>query len=90
MGARKVIRKGDTTTHGGTVIEGIDHHPVLGKPVAGKGHMVVCPKCDGKPYPIVEGVANVTVAGRELAVEGMKTACGAVLIASQSDYTLDA
>ncbi len=84
---KKIIRQGDTTTHGGVVLDGISNYVVLGKPVAGKGHMVSCPKCLGV-YPIAEGLPNVVVDGREVAVEGMKTACGAVLIASQAEYTI--
>ncbi len=88
MALKSVIRKGDTTTHGGTVLEGIDSFPVMGIPVACKGHMVLCPKCDNEVYPIIEGISSMPVHGSHPAVEGMKTACGAVLIASQSSFQL--
>ncbi|TDF63354.1 PAAR domain-containing protein [Cupriavidus sp. L7L] len=42
-----IVRKGDSTTHGGTVLEGIPNFLVHGVPVAGIGHMVFCPKCKG-------------------------------------------
>ncbi len=88
MAQKPVIRKGDTTSHGGTVLEGIDQHNVLGLPIAGKGHMVSCPQCKGT-YPIAEGVANMPIEGILPALEGMKTECGASLIASQSVYTME-
>lgn len=88
MSLKPVIRKGDTTTHGGMVLEGIDTYPVLGVPVACVGHLVSCPKCLGT-YPIVEGVATFTIDGKKPAVEGMKTACGASLIASQTEYKIE-
>lgn len=87
MSLKPVIRKGDSTTHGGTVIEGVDSYPVYGKAIACKGHMVVCPLCKGT-FPIAEGVENVSIEGRNPAVDGMKTACGASLIASQTEYKI--
>lgn len=49
-------------------------------PIAGIGNMVMCPKCGG-PFPIIEGADNYEVNGVKVALRGMKTACGAVLIA---------
>jgi hypothetical protein len=54
----------------------------MGKPMAFIGHKVQCPKCRGV-YPIADGVLTTTFYGKGVAVAGMKTACGAVLIASQ-------
>ncbi|WP_133052251.1 PAAR domain-containing protein, partial [Gilliamella apis] len=51
-------------------------------------HMVLCPLCKGT-FPIVEGVESTSVHGKYPAVEGMKTACGAKLIASQTEYQLE-
>jgi len=83
-----VIRKGDKTSHGGTVLEGLNDVPVLGIPIACKGHMVSCPKCKGT-YPIIDGIEYAPVKGKFPALEGMKTACGASLISSQSVYTYE-
>lgn len=47
--------------------------------------MVTCPQCKGT-YPIVEG-AMACGSDRLLALEGMRTACGAILIASQQFWT---
>ncbi|MBA5844940.1 PAAR domain-containing protein, partial [Escherichia coli] len=56
-----------------------------GRPAAGLGHMVLCPKCQGA-YPIVQGSSQYMIDGRAVALDGMKTACGASLIASQHEF----
>ena len=55
MTARPIIRVGDKTTHGGTVLEGFSSYDIDGRAAAGLGHMVDCPKCKGV-FPIVEGL----------------------------------
>lgn len=80
-----VIKVGDTTTHGGTVLIGIDalhYGPVA---VAGLGDLVFCPRCKGE-FPIVEGSDFLMYEGKKIALEGMLTACGARLIASQGHF----
>lgn len=88
MSLKPMIRKGDATSHAGVVLEGIDSYPVQGIPVACVGHMLRCPMCLGT-YPIVEGIATFTIEGKKPAVDGMKTACRASLIASQSEYKIE-
>ena len=88
MSLKKLIRKGDTTTHGGIVIEGVSGTNIHGKEAACIGHMVYCPKCNGT-YPIIEGAEGMPMFDKPVAVEGMHTACGAELIASQSSFVLD-
>lgn len=80
--AGEIIRQGDPTDHGGTVLEGSLTDICHGKPIAYMGHKVSCPQCKGT-YPIVEGVLTTTFYGKGVAVAGMKTACGATLIATQ-------
>ncbi|WP_339467475.1 PAAR domain-containing protein [Pseudomonas capeferrum] len=80
---KSIIRLGDTTDHGGEVIESIPHTNLNGKPMAGKGHRVACPLCKGV-FPIMEGSSTYRVNGIPVALDGMKTACGASLIASAS------
>ncbi|WP_057054847.1 PAAR domain-containing protein [Burkholderia pseudomallei] len=92
MAKRAIICAGDTTSHGGKVLEGNPTASIDGKPIAGVGHKVFCPLCKGdfailpdllgRRYPHV-------IDKRDTAVEGMRTACGAVLIASQSNSTID-
>ena len=80
--AGEIIRKGDRTSHGGTVLEGSPADICMGQPIAYIGHQTYCPKCKGN-FPIVEGVITTTFYGKCVAVAGMKTACGATLIAGQ-------
>ena len=86
MRQRPVVRIGDKTSHDGTVIEGHEHLIVHGKPVAGVGHRVSCPRCSGNPV-IAEGTLLVTMMGKPIAVDGMKTSCGATLISSMPTTT---
>ncbi len=76
-----IIRLGDSTSHGGTVIEAFSQTDLNGKPIAGVGHKVDCPKCKGT-FPIAEGSALLDVDGIAVALHGMKTTCGAALVAS--------
>nr|WP_081984325.1 PAAR domain-containing protein [Massilia sp. JS1662] len=80
--AGEIIRKGDPTSHGGTVLEGSLTDICHGKPIAYIGHRVHCPKCRGD-FPIVEGVVTTTFYGKGVAIAGMKTSCGASLIPTQ-------
>jgi len=84
----EIIRKGDSTSHGGTVLEGSPSDICMGQPIAYIGHKVHCPKCRGD-FPIVEGVMSATFYGKGVAVAGMKTSCGATLIASQFTDTIE-
>lgn len=80
--AGEIIRLGDKTSHGGIVIEGSPADICMGKPIAFIGHQVQCPQCKGV-FPIVDGAPTTTFYGKGVALAGMRTACGAILIASQ-------
>lgn len=84
----EIIRQGDPTSHGGTVLEGSMTDICHGKPIAYMGHKVSCPLCKGT-FPIIEGVPTTTFYGKGIAVAGMKTACGAALIATQFTDTVE-
>ncbi|WP_141651448.1 PAAR domain-containing protein, partial [Pseudomonas weihenstephanensis] len=40
---KDIIRLGDSTTHGGVVLEAFSRTDLNGKPIAGVGHNVSCP-----------------------------------------------
>lgn len=67
-----VVRLGDTTNHGGRVLEFIPHTNLNGKPMAGKGNLVFCPLCKGE-LPIIEGSDSYRVNSTPVALDGMKT-----------------
>lgn len=83
-------RKGITccclTDHGGRVLQGYGIASHKGHAVAGLGHMVYCPTCNGV-FPIVQSVKPLL--GYAPAVEGMRTACGARLIGSFDDFWIE-
>ena len=79
---KPLIVIGDKTSHGGTVITCSQFSDTNGKGWARVGDMVSCPRCKGV-YPIVEGDAGFLDDGHAVAYDGCKTACGAVLVASQ-------
>lgn len=79
----EIIRVGDPTSHGGKVVEGSPFDICHGKPIAYLGHKVYCPKCKGT-FPIAEGAMTTSLYGKGVALAGMKTSCGATLIATQS------
>ncbi|MBD1225958.1 PAAR domain-containing protein [Xenorhabdus griffiniae] len=85
MAGKAVIRLNDATDHGGKVITAIDNYVYQGVPITAKGDLVTCPKCKGS-FPIVEGSDDLKHQGRPIALEGMHTACGAKLIASQKEF----
>lgn len=86
--AGEIIRKGDPTSHGGVVLEGSMTDICMGQPIAYIGHKVQCPQCKGA-FPIIEGVLTTTFYGKGVALAGMKTACGAVLVATQFTDTVE-
>jgi len=78
---RGVIRLGDKTTHGGTVISAARNFTVLGKRVAVEGDATYCPRCKGK-FSIVPCDGTRKHHGKRVAFDQDLTACGAKLISS--------
>ncbi|WP_229518920.1 PAAR domain-containing protein [Massilia rhizosphaerae] len=79
---KPLIVIGDKTSHGGTVITCSQLSATEGKGWARVGDMVSCPRCKGV-FPIVEGDVGFLDDGHAVAYDGCKTACGALLVASQ-------
>lgn len=78
---KDIIRLGETTTHGGTVLGAFSQTNLTGKPIAGVGHMVSCQKMQSRA-PLTEGSSTCGVDGTPAALDGMKTAYGVSLIAN--------
>ena len=85
--AGPVIRLGDKTSHGGSVLEASAVTDSGGIGVARVGDKVSCPLPGHGTCPIVSGDASWIVDGKPVARHGDKTSCGAVLIASQQATT---
>lgn len=77
-----VIRFGDKTDHGGSVISASPTFLCWGKGVARVGDLVACPKDGHGVTPIVEGHATFTDRGKPVAFDGHRAACGCKLISS--------
>ena len=85
---RPFIVLGDSTSHGGTVIEASGMTDTHGKRIARVGDKVTCPKKGhGRTTVIATGAPTMLIDGQPAARHGDKTACGATLIASQSAST---
>lgn len=77
-----VIRLGDPTTHGGTVVSATSHLEMFGKHVARLGDKVTCPIPGHGVCTIAEGDPLWSIDGIPVALEGHKTTCGASLIST--------
>ena len=75
---RDMARLGDTTDHGGNVIEAAPTLTQMGIPVALDGHLVACPQCGGTFRLIATG--KRTHRGIRVGYLGDKTSCGATLM----------
>jgi uncharacterized Zn-binding protein involved in type VI secretion len=75
---REAARLGDTTDHGGQVVEAAPTLTMRGVAIALDGHMVECSKCGGR-YPIV-ATGRRTHRGIRVVYLGDKTDCGATLM----------
>ena len=78
---KAVVRLGDKTSHGGTVISASATVKVMGIAVARAGDMTHCPECRDD-FPILPGAAGLREAGRLIAHHQDQTGCGALLISS--------
>ncbi len=85
---KAIIRMGDQTSHGGVISEGFPDFIVCGAPAAGVGHTGYCPQCKTQ-FQILSAGLTASCLGKEIAVEGMTTSCGATLIATQQQATVD-
>lgn len=88
---RRLIKKGNKTSHDGEVTTGSEVDLLDGQPMARLGDLVDCPQHypDGWPHginKIIEATSGLMIGGRPGACEGDGTECGCVLIGS-SDAT---
>lgn len=82
MSGKRVVRLGDPTTHGGTVVSATVGYVMFGKEVAGRGDTAKCPIRGHGVVTIVEGDPSWTINGKNVALEGHKCSCGCSLIST--------
>ena len=73
-----VIRLGDPTSHGGSVVSATGRYIVMGIEVAS----CTCPQQGHSGCTIAEGDPGWVIDGRAVALEGHLTTCGAALIST--------
>lgn len=84
---RKVIRLGDSTTHGGKVISvQATHFLVGGAAVACVGDVCSCPVPGHNGCTIVSGSPRHRIKGLSIAFEDDLTSCGARLLSSSETF----
>lgn len=79
---KKVIRLGDPTSHGGSVVSAAPNFSMMGIQVARMGDSCTCPKPGHSNCQIAEGDPNWIIDGHPVALEGHLTTCGAALIST--------
>ncbi|WP_421535059.1 PAAR domain-containing protein [Pseudomonas marginalis] len=84
---RSIIRIGDKTTGGGTVLSGSTVMIFGGIGVARKGDPVSCPILGHGPTVIAEGHPVFCDKGVPIAFQGHSCACGCLLISSLLDMS---
>lgn len=83
-----IVRLGDLTSHGGTVVTASMMHTIDGVGIARVGDNIACPIPGHGVNAIVEGAPNYLIGGRMVALHGHRAACGCTLIASIATATL--
>lgn len=79
--SKPLIRLGDKTSHGGSVVEASAYSDSGGIGIARMGDKVSCPIHGTNP--IASGDATLIIDGKPAARHGDKTSCGSILIAGQ-------
>nr|WP_315219350.1 PAAR domain-containing protein [uncultured Duganella sp.] len=77
-----IVRLGDVTSHGGSVVSASPTHRIGGLGIARMGDQVSCPIPGHGVNIILEGATTYLIAGRMVALQGHKCACGCALISS--------
>ncbi|WP_209725642.1 PAAR domain-containing protein [Duganella sp. 1411] len=85
--ALPIVRLGDFTSHGGSVISASPTHSIGGLGIARMGDHVGCPIPGHGVNLIIEGATTYLIAGRMVALHGHKCACGCTLISSLATAT---
>lgn len=84
---KNVIRLGDTTSHGGKVIDvRARHFKVAQIPVACVGDLCTCPVPGHSACTIITGSTHHLIDGISVAYDGDLTSCGAELRSSLTNF----
>lgn len=78
-----IARKGDQSSHGGTIISGSSNTLTNGLPTAREGDMHSCPR--HPPSALTPITKTTKVNGRLVITVGATAGCGAVIISGSPD-----
>ena len=82
----RIVRLGDTSSHGGTVISSASKWQCEGVLIARKGDLHSCPIPGHGVTAIVSGSGKYQCEGAPIAREGDTCGCGAALISGASKW----
>ncbi|MWP47365.1 PAAR domain-containing protein [Gilliamella sp. Pas-s27] len=85
---RNVVRLGDPTTHGGSVISASSMTIIEGKPVALIGDLVSCPKQGHGVNKIIEGAETIFFDGKAVVIDQCLCECGCKVISTISSAVM--
>ncbi|MCX8641272.1 MULTISPECIES: PAAR domain-containing protein [unclassified Gilliamella] len=77
-----IVRLGDPTTHGGSVISASSTMTIEGKPAALIGDLVSCPKKDHGVNKIIEGAKTVFSDGKAVVINQCSCECGCKVLST--------
>lgn len=84
-----IVRLGDSSSHGGTVISSADKWTCEGNLIARKGDLHSCPIPGHGVTSIVSGSSKFICEGDPVARTGDATGCGATLISGAAKWSCD-
>ncbi|WP_085247100.1 PAAR domain-containing protein [Gilliamella mensalis] len=86
---KSVVRLGDPTTHGGSVISASSTTIIEGKPVALIGDLVSCPKKGHGINKIIEGAKTCLSDGKAVVIDQCLCECGCKVLATISSAIME-
>ncbi|OCG16473.1 hypothetical protein A9G28_12095 [Gilliamella sp. Fer1-1] len=86
---KNVVRLGDPTTHGGSVISASSTAIIEGKPVALIGDLVSCPKKGHGINKIIEGAKMSLFDGKAVVIDQCLCECGCKVLSTISSAVME-
>ena len=84
-----IVRLGDTSSHGGSVVSAASKWKCEGALIARKGDLFACPIPGHGVNPIIQGSGKWKCEDAAIARHGDLTACGAALISGAAKWECD-
>lgn len=85
---RSIVRIGDSSDHGGTMVSAGGHFTVNGKLACVNGDLHICP-IKGHGTTSVSSSYSLSSSGKSVTLTGDKAGCGATLVQGSPDVTVE-